>query len=97
MTYYDMLKYSFLNFEKATRKNKMYNAVLKEKKTGKIVKVPFGDNRYFNYSDKTGLNLYPKLITGDLERRRLYRLRHKKDLKTGFFSAGRFSYNILWT
>tara|TARA_R110000782_G_scaffold76849_2_gene152770 strand:- start:202 stop:480 length:279 start_codon:yes stop_codon:yes gene_type:complete len=92
-----MLKYTFVGFEKATRRNKMYNGILKENKTGKIVKIPFGDNRYQNYGDKTKLNLYPQLITGNLERRRLYRLRHKKDLKTGFFSAGRFSYNILWS
>ena len=96
MTYYDMRLYYFVNFEKATKTNKMYNAIIREKKTSKIVKLPFGDNRYKNYGDKTGLNLYPKLITGNLERRRLYRLRHQRDLKVGYYSSGFFAYYILW-
>ena len=96
MTYYKMKEYNLLGYEKATAKNKMYNAILENKDTKKIIKVPFGSTKYQNYGDKTGLNLYPHLITGDKERRRLYLLRHAKDIKKGFYSPGYFSTNILW-
>tara|TARA_R110000868_G_scaffold151474_1_gene375994 strand:- start:49 stop:342 length:294 start_codon:yes stop_codon:yes gene_type:complete len=43
----------------------------------------------------SGMNDYT--ITGDKERRRLYRNRHKKDLNTGdYMRAGYLSYYILW-
>ena len=96
MTYYSKKDYKLLGYEKATRKGKMYNGVLQNKKTGKLVRVPFGSTEYENYQDKTGLNLYPHLIHGDKKRRRLYRSRHKKDLKAGYYSAGWFSQFILW-
>jgi len=62
----------------------------------KQYKVPFGDKRYENYHDLTGLNLYPKLLHRDKHRRKLYRIRHKKDIKPGYYSPGWFSYYILW-
>ena len=96
MTYYKKTDYKLVGFEKALRKNKMYNGVLERKTDKKIVRVPFGDNRYQNYHDLTGLNLYPHLIHGDDKRRRLYKIRHQKDIKDGYYSAGYFSYFFLW-
>ena len=46
---------------------KKYNAVLQHKKTKKLKKIPFGDVRYQNYRDKTGLNKYPHLIHNDIK------------------------------
>ena len=96
MTYYSKREYKLLGYEKATRKNKMYNAILQNRKTGQLVRVPFGSTEYENYQDKTGLNLYPHLIHGDKKRKKLYIARHKKDLKAGYYSPGYFSYFILW-
>jgi len=96
MTYYNKKDYKLIGYEKSNTKNKMYNAILQNKETKKIIKIPFGDKRYENYRDLTGLNLYPQLIHNDKERRRLYRLRHKKDLKKDYYSPGWFSYYILW-
>ena len=96
MTYYKKSEYKLIGFEKSNRKNKMYNGVLERKTDKKIVRVPFGDNRYSNFRDLTGLNLYPHLIHGDDKRRRLYKIRHQKDIKDGYYSAGYFSYFFLW-
>jgi hypothetical protein len=96
MTYYSKKEYKLLGYRKSKTKHKKYDAVLENKKTGKIKYVPFGDNRYENYHDLTGLNLYPHLLHGDKKRRKLYRARHKKDLKTGYYSPGYFSYYVIW-
>ena len=96
MVYYSKKEYKLLGYEKSHLPKKMYNALLENKTNKKIVKVPFGASDYENYRDTTGLNLYPHLIHNDKERRRLYRLRHQKDIKPGFYSPGWFSYYILW-
>jgi len=96
MVYYKKTDYKLLGYEKATKKGKMYNAVLQNKTTKKTHKVPFGSSEYENYRDLTGLNLYTHLIHGDKKRKKLYRARHKKDLKDGYYSAGYFSYFVLW-
>jgi len=96
MTYYKKIEFKLLGYRKSKTKNKKYDAILENKKTKKIYYVPFGDDRYENYHDLTGLNLYPHLLHGDIKRRKLYRGRHKKDLKVGYYSPGWFSYFILW-
>ena len=96
MTCYSINEYKLTGFQKSSKKFKKYDAILKNKENGRIVKVGFGDNRYENYADKTGLNLYSRLLHGDKERRRLYRLRHEKDLKDGCYSPGYFAYHYLW-
>ena len=65
-------------------------------KKSELAKVPFGDKRFENYWDLTGLNLYPQLNHGDKERRKRYRKRHKVYLKKGYYSPGFFSYYYLW-
>jgi hypothetical protein len=96
MVYYSKKEYKLLSYESSHRKNKMYNAVLQNKKTLKSVKVPFGDNKMENFRDATGLNLYPRLIHGDAKRRKNFRARHKGYLKDGYYSPSFFSYYILW-
>jgi hypothetical protein len=94
--FYDMNDYILRGFEKSKRKNKKYNALLFKKENGKIYAVPFGDNRMEHYHDKTGLNMYPMQTHKDPERRRLYHLRHSKDVKEGMYSPGYFSMKYLW-
>jgi hypothetical protein len=96
MTYYSKNDYKLLGYRRSKSKYKKYDAILENKKSKKINYVPFGDVRYSNYNDLTGLNLYPHLLHGDKNRRRLYRARHMKDLKTGYYSPGFFSYFVLW-
>ena len=94
MVYYSKTDYKLVKYEKSSTKNKKYNAVLEHKKTKKIIKIPFGDIRYSNYHDLTGLNLYT--THNDKKRRALYRARHRKDVRPGYYSPGWFSFNMLW-
>jgi Zn-dependent oligopeptidase len=88
--------YTFLKFEKAKAKGKMYNAVLIDNKTKRERRIPFGDSTMENFQDKTGLNLYPRLIHGDPKRRKAFQSRFRHLLKDGYYSAGFYSYNYLW-
>lgn len=96
MPYYSKKEYKLEGYEKSKRKGKQYNALLKRKSDGRIIRVPFGDNQMQNYRDETGLNAYPKLIHNDKNRRRLFRARHKGYLRKGYYSPSWFSYHILW-
>ena len=94
--YYKKTIYKFIKFEKSRARGKMYAAILENKHTRLRVRVNFGDSKMENYHDKTGLNLYPHLIHGDRERRRLFRTRHKGFLKSGYYSPSYFSFYFLW-
>jgi hypothetical protein len=96
MSYFAKSDYDLVGYRKSTRSKKKYDAILKNKITKRLKHIPFGDNRYEMYQDKTGLNVYPKLIHGDEKRRKSYRSRHAKDIKEGYYSPGYFSMNILW-
>ena len=90
----DFKEYKLLGFE-IGKGNKKYTALLKEKKTGKIKKISFGDKRYQQYEDKV-LKKYSHLNHYDKKRRDLYRSRHKKD-KLNEYSPGWFSWTFLWS
>ena len=69
---------------KSPVKNKKFRAVFDD--NGKIKNVDFGDSRYQDYTQHH-----------DPERRRLYRIRHARDLETNNVrSPGYLSYYILW-
>ena len=93
--FYNIKEYDLIDIVKSKTKNKMYDAILKSK-NGELAIVPFGDKRFENYWDLTGLNLYPKLNHGDDKRRAKYRKRHQVYLKKGYYSPGFFSYYYLW-
>lgn len=97
MSYFKKTQWNFLGLQVSDRKDKMYNGILQNIQTGKIKKIPFGSSSYENFSDNTGLNAYPQLIHGDTNRQRLYKLRHQKDIKKGYWSAGLFSMIYLWS
>ena len=61
--------YNLINFRKSKTKNKKYDAILMDKKTNKLKYVPFGDDRYGQYRDTTGLNIYSNKDTMDIKRR----------------------------
>lgn len=87
--------YKFLKFEISHLKNKKYNAVLLNKKTGREKRVPFGSIGYQQYRDSTGLNIFSTDDHLDKDRRDRYRQRHKGEEKNKF-SSGYFSYKFLW-
>lgn len=96
MSYYSKNEYTFVKFEKATAQNKKYKAILKNKDTGRTKTINFGDKRYQQYKDTTGLGLYTNLNHNDAIRRASYRKRHQRDIRDGYYSAGWFSMKYLW-
>lgn len=91
----DPRNYKFDHFRKSHTKGKMYDAILINKKTGRHKTIPFGDNKMENFTDKTGLSLYPHLVHGDRKRRKNFRSRHRKNASHKFSSAW-FSFYFLW-
>jgi len=91
-----MNEYSLKGFRKSKSKNKKYDALLVNKKTGRSKTIPFGDKRYQHYKDSTGLGLYSNLNHGDKERRKKYKQRHQGFIKQGQYSAAYFSMRYLW-
>jgi hypothetical protein len=97
MTYYSNKVYKLVGYRKSKTKHKMYDAILKPRYyDGKSIILPFGDKRFGNYHDKTGLNLYPQLTHGDKSRRKNFKARHKGFLRKGHYSPSYFSYFMLW-
>jgi len=91
-----MDEYKFIKFEKSTMKNKKYDALFRNNTTGKIKKLSFGDRRYAQYKDSTGLGVYSHLNHGDPHRRSFYHQRHAKDAVDGYYSPGMLSLKFLW-
>lgn len=91
-------EYKLLGFDKSQSKNKMYSAFLENKKTGKIKKINFGHNKYENFRDITGLDLYPRLIHNDNKRRINFKKRFKKQYEKDkkYYTPLYFSWKYLW-
>ena len=87
-------EYELLRFEVSEQKNKKYNAILRHN-SGRLKKVPFGDKRYEQFRDSTGLGIYSNLDHGDRKRQINYLKRHEKT-RHNKFSSSYFSANYLW-
>lgn len=90
-------KYMFVSFKKSNNKIKKYDAILRNKTTGKTRAVPFGSRIPLmeQYKDNTGLGLYSKLDHNDKKRRDNFRKRHDcKNAKK--YSSNYFSCEYLW-
>ena len=97
MTYYDMDDYKFIKIEKSKKKYKKYDAIIQNKKTKKQITIPFGDTRYEQYNDSTGLKYFNHLDHGDKFRRKQYTKRHSVYIKNNTYSPGFFSMRYLWS
>jgi hypothetical protein len=100
MVRYSKKLYKFERFEKSKRKDKKYDAILKNKETDKEVRLPFGQKNMEQYRDTTGLGLYTNLDHNDKNRRRLFRnrfsnLKQKQDWRK-FYTPLEMSYKFLW-
>jgi hypothetical protein len=87
--------YTLGGFQKSKTKNKKYDAMLVNKTSGKVIRVPFGDSRYEQYKDSTGLGLYSNRDHKDMKRREAYRKRHQGE-QNNKYSSGWFSWYYLW-
>jgi len=93
---YSKKDYELVAFEKSHRANKKYNAVLINKRTHRVVRIPFGDSRYDQYEDKVPLGLYSHRDHKDNVRRDNFRQRHAHNVDHLYWSPAYFSYNMLW-
>lgn len=97
-----------ISIEKAKAKNKKYKAIVENKKTKKRRSINFGDNRYEQYKDSTGLGHFSSKNHNDKKRRDNYFSRHsgtkskteaiKKEKKKsgGKYNAKILSHKYLW-
>lgn len=86
--------YQFMGFEISQTTGKKYDGMIKNKKTGKVKRVPFGDLRYEHFKDRA-LGLFSHLDHNDPERRRLYKKRHAGENEKKY-SSGYFAWKYLW-
>jgi hypothetical protein len=78
--------WKLMSVEKSPKIGKKWRANFYDKENDKRKHTDFG---------AAGMDDYT--ITGDLDRKRLYQERHKKDLDTGDYTrAGFLSYYLLW-
>jgi hypothetical protein len=95
MSYYPKKDWKLCGFERSHLANKKYNAVLLNLKKGNIKTLGFGDTRYQQYKDSTGLGFYSRLDHRDKQRRKQYLQRHVNDINKPY-SASYFSKKYLW-
>ena len=97
MVYYPKTTFRLMGFVKSNTKYKKYDAIIKNKENNKTFRVPFGDNRYEHFKDKTGVGLYSHLNHLNYSRRLDYISRHSHSIKEGYYSPGYFSMRYLWS
>jgi len=100
MVKYAKREYKFVKFQRSTNPKKKYDAILKNKETGREVRVRFGSANMEQYKDTTGLGLYSKKNTLDKNKRRQFRARfsatkQKQDF-ANYYSSMYFSWRFLW-
>lgn len=96
MKKYKVNEWDLMGFKRAKNKNKKYEAMIINKKTGKTVNIPFGNSNYEQYKDSTGLNLFSHLDHNDEERRDRFYKRFKKQINKNYWSPATLSAYYLW-
>lgn len=95
MVLYSASEYVFVRFHVAAGSAK-YIALLRNKKTGREVRVRFGAKGYDQYKDKA-LGRYSHLDHKDPKRRASYRARHAGEGDASRkYSPGWFAWHYLW-
>jgi hypothetical protein len=99
MVKYSRAEYKFVRYEKSSNPKKKYDAILKNRKTDREVKVPFGARNMEQYQDRV-LGLYKSKDHKDKNRRRQFKsrfsgLKQSQDWSR-FYTPLYFSYTKLW-
>lgn len=102
------MKEKILKFNKSPKKYKKYRATIKNLNTKQIRYVDFGDNRYEQYKDRTGLGHYTRKNHNNKKRMENYFSRHsgtknrkksieyEKKKSNGLYNAKILSHEYLW-
>ena len=95
MTLYPASEFTFVKFVVASGSSK-YIAILKNRKTGREVRVRFGAKGYQQFKDKA-LGIYSNMNHTDPKRRASYRARHAGEgAASRKYSPGWFAMHYLW-
>ena len=101
------MKETIIRFKKGTFPKK-YTAIVQNKKTKKLRKIHFGDQRYAQYKDRTPLKLYKRRDHKTRKRMQNYFYRHsgektrkkaidkEKKASNGIYNAKLLSHIYLW-
>ena len=93
-------EYTFKGFEKSKNPKKKYDAILENKKTGRIKKMAFGSRNMEQYRDRTGLGVYKSQDHLDKTRRKAFLDRFRKQRErqnwNKEFTALMFATRYLW-
>ena len=82
-------------FEKSKKKDKKIDAYLKNRKSGAVRIMSFGERGSETYQNRTAVNV--DKVHGDPKRRQLYRSRHKGEgAESRKWSPGYLSWWWLW-
>jgi hypothetical protein len=93
---YWMGEWELMAFQKASRDDRKYSAILRENHTGRTVEVQFGRPGFWHYKDSTGLGLYTKHDHLNQARRERFRERFGHYIVPQMYDPGYFSYHYLW-
>ena len=90
--------YDLVGFKISTNPNKKYDAFIKNKNTGRLVKIGFGSRFPLmeHYKDQTGIGAYSKLDHLDDVRRQAFRNRFRHSYDPDYFSPLYMSWRYLW-
>lgn len=91
-----MGEWELMAFQKASRDDRKYSAILRENHTGRTIKVQFGRPGFWHYKDSTGLGLYTKHDHLNQARRERFRERFGHHIIPQMYDPGYFSYHYLW-
>jgi hypothetical protein len=94
-SYYPMADWKVIGIVPSKARFKKYTAVLSSGK--RTISLNFGDSRYPQYKDSTGVGKFSHLDHGDTKRRANYKARHSGYIRKGYYSPGFFSLKYLWT
>ena len=88
-------EYEFIRFDKSTRLNKKYSALLKKKNTSKYFRIHFGTKDELHFYDRTNLGFFTHLDHLDFKIRWVYRKSKQNLAIDGYFSSIYFDLNYL--
>lgn len=81
-------------FKRSDKPQKKYVAIFPSRDGNKPKRVYFGDSRYQQYKDATGLGAWSHMDHGDNRRRRAYHARHQRPGR--MYTPSYFSWYYLW-
>lgn len=88
-------EYDFIGFKKSDMNYFKYEGVIREKRTDKIICIPFGNSKASHYKDTTGLGLYSDQDTLCEDRKWMHNLAYGQEFSG--YCRSYFCNKYLWS